>query len=158
MVRRVRQRGQGGFALVLALVLMILGLSVAAIIGFNLLLASRNLARQAESVQIAALLDAGMALALAELHDDSSWSGTTLALESGQVRVRAGLDLDGDHRRIELEATYRSLVRRAAARVRISSEPPVVTAWSPYAEALAADPLPLISPPAPLPTRPPLPQ
>lgn len=142
-----RNRGQGGFALIFALILLILGLAVGAVIAANLTRASLNLRRQAEAVHLQALLDAGMARTLAELERDSSWSGGSESFETGSVQVSAGLDLNPDYRRVEIEAVYRQIARRAAARVLIpgnADDVPLVTAWAPYAEAFPGDPLPPI--------------
>lgn len=139
--RKPRSRG---FALILVLVLLILGLAVSAVIALNLMLATRNLTRKAELVQTTALLDAGMALALSELDADSTWTGARLELEAGVVEISASTETNIRFRRVELEATYRRKVQRAAARVFIPDElsPPAVTSWAPYAEALGEDPLP----------------
>lgn len=120
-------------ALVLALVLLALGLAVGAAIGGNLLRATMLLRQQSASTRVMALLDGGMAQALAELSVSSAWPGTELGLAAGTVRI-ASTSVPGvfGQRRVELEARYRGQVRRVIAIVRIRPmAAPEVIAWMP---------------------------
>ncbi len=133
---------QRGMALVLALVILALGLAVGAAIAGNLIRGTLLMRRQAEAVEMAALLDAGMAQTLAELSQSRTWPGDSLKLPVGQVDMRTtllGLERVG----VELEATYRGRTRRVDADVLIRpGAAPMVTSWRLMTPALTnTDPL-----------------
>jgi hypothetical protein len=126
-------------ALVLALVILALGLAVGAAIAGNLMRATLLLRRQAETVEISALIDAGMAQALAELSKSRTWTGDELRLPVGSVSMAAEKIGVHDYR-VELEAHYRRRIRRVEATVRIRPmSAPEVTRWRPVLGAPSPD-------------------
>jgi len=113
------------------LVILALGLAVGAAIAGNLMRATLLLRRQAETVEISALIDAGMAQALAELSKARTWTGDELRLPVGSVSMAAEKIGAHDYR-VELAAHYRRRIRRVEATVRIRPmSAPEVTAWRP---------------------------
>lgn len=146
--RTRRDASRRGMALVLSLVILALGLAVGAAIAGNLIRATMLLRRQAESVEMAALMDAGMARALAELAKARSWPGDTVRLPVGRVDIAAS-QIDLESFRVELVGTYRDRTRRVEAGVLIRpAAAPEVTSWRLVLPGLdAADPL--VSPLAP---------
>lgn len=129
--RRYRSRRcQRGYALVLALFVLVITLTVGGAIALALQFRMERLRRETATVHLGALLDGGVSRALAELRDDPSWRGTggSIPLGDGVYTVRTelvGIDLI----RIRLSAVWGREGRAAIADYsRIERE---IVAWQP---------------------------
>ena len=135
MKRRAFRRSQGGesgHALIFALFVIILALTAGALIATTFQL-RMNLVRQQEAdLQVTALCDAALAMALAELEERASYSGTggTVPFANGEIRV----DVEKvSYRRVTVDVEGSYAGRRRAARADVQLQPTLLLDWQPIA-------------------------
>lgn len=131
MVSRSRDP-ESGHALLLALFVIVLTLAAGTLIAANIDLRLRLVRQQHHDLQLTALGDAALAMALAELEARPSYSGTggPVGFADGLIEIRIE-DAAYPHAAIAVEVTYAG--RRRASRADIRLDPVRVLGWQPVA-------------------------
>ena len=119
---------EAGHALILALFVLILTLTASALIAFAVDLRLRAVREQNQDLQLTALCDAGLAMALAELDARASYTGTGSAIPFGNGKILIEVEQTAfRHVQVDVEAAYSH--RRRAVRADVRLEPTVVAGW-----------------------------
>lgn len=135
-----RQDGRRGMALYLVLVVAVLLLAAGAVLGMHLQKRMSTVIDQQKNLHADALLDSGLAQAMAILSDNYLYQGTrNLDLDGGRVTVKIAFYKITDVRSVEVTATYRGKTRRGAGLIAVHvAKPPRVAEWGPM-PALQSD-------------------
>ena len=136
MRRSGRRRPQRGHVLIVALFVMVVVMTAAFLMAVSLRQRMELWRDEHRSIQLAALLDAGMAQALATLWSNPNWRGTGGEEPLGEGTLEIEVDkIGGLEVEVTVRATYGMGRRAARARVRIdrrpTPDPPEVLVWSP---------------------------
>lgn len=129
MVTRGTTRRRGGFALLLALVVLAVTLAAAALIGVSLRLRTSELRQQGAMVHLQAISDAGMAYALNGIALSPAWPGVDgEPIDGGSFTVTVRASGTPGWLLVTVEASYRGRRRVVEAAVQ-PDNPPRVGAW-----------------------------
>lgn len=93
--RQQASHRQQGYALILALFVLIITLTVGGVIALALQFRMERLRRETSTIQLTALLDGGLSHAVAELRDNPSWRGTGGPIPLGDGFYGARTELVG---------------------------------------------------------------
>jgi hypothetical protein len=128
MVKRER-----GYALVTALVVIVLMMAAGALLAASLQVRMWLLRQEVQDVHLAALTDAGLAFALDRLSLSHQWTGAgQQRLGDGTFAVRVEMGDEVMTRVVTVNATWGPAGRAAQAVVELSDYvPPRVVAWRP---------------------------
>ena len=127
--------GERGIVLYMVLVIVLLLLAAGAILGAHLQKRMAIFRDQQRNMHVQALLDTGMATAMAVMDQDFQYQGTQrLNIDDGTVTAHVAFSSVSGVRDVRITAKYRGETRRARAVVRVAPmAPPVVTSWKPVA-------------------------
>lgn len=121
--------GRRGYALMLALVALVVSLTAAALIVAGLRARGAELRQATRALHLRALSDAGLALALDGLAAGGVWAGgEATPLDGGTMRVDVEPTAQPGWVRVTVDARWRGGRRVVEARVRRGS-PVYVTSW-----------------------------
>ena len=141
----VRRRGSGkseqGVVLFMVLVIALLLLSVGAVLGFHLQKRMDIFRDQQRNLHVQALLDSGMASALASLRDNHLYQGKQeLELDGGEVEVVVSYGSGTGLRKVEITSKFRHETRRSEGVIRAEqNQLPRVIEWTPVGAQDADD-------------------
>ena len=125
----VRKR-EKGFALIVALFVMVITLSAGAMIAGSIGYRMWLVRQESRNLHLTAITDAGLSEALAELSVDPTYPGTQGAVPFGDGTFTILSELvGGGEAEVEVRATYAGGGR--AARARVTLFPLRVTSWTP---------------------------
>lgn len=137
--RGSRPRGDRGFALLTALVVLLLVAEAATLIGGSLAVRMRVAREDALRVELDMLGDAALADALARLAVDTHFSGSP-ERPFGAGSIWSAVTPSGaGHWRIEAGAVFQGVRRSAAATVEATETGLRVASWAPAAAPLPGD-------------------
>lgn len=129
--------GQEGHILLIALIVILIAMTAAALVAANLTSRVSLLRDEQRDVKLQAFLDAGLARALSSLWADSDYEGGDEILGTPPASAEVVIDvlhLSGLEYRVTVQASYLGLRRSVVAMVRLSPDPdipPRVLDWTP---------------------------
>ena len=125
----VRRKNEGGYALLLALVVLFLVSSALSLLADGLALRNRLAKSEADSIHLTALTDAAVAEALAGLSQSIGYTGAAEhSVGTGTVQSRV-TQLSSVQYQIDASGTYDSLTRQVTAVVQLNAGSLQVITW-----------------------------
>lgn len=129
--RRPAGPGEAGFALILALVVLLLVSAALSLIAAALHLRLRELDRRTTELRLVALADEALAETLAHLAQSSGFAGLPRRAIPGGWLESEVRSLTSERVRVEIQVHYRGAKRAVQADVRLrEDDPPQLLAWS----------------------------
>ena len=120
-----RRTGTSGYVMIVALFVILVAMTAALLVAASIHRQSRTYLRERQQVELTAMTDAALALALSTLSVDTGFTGTTRPFADGTIEIKVSADPLGNPkvRLVVVRAAFGASGRAAQARVCVEPDP-----------------------------------